>query len=205
VEVNVKVRILSPFIAACMMFATLLLAPQLASAADDTILLVEEPTPNSTYTGVTNLRGWAISINGIDKVELLVDGTFFTNILSAALRPDVGNSFPSYPNSANSGFSMAFNYSNLSPGQHTLTIRAVDTLGNAKVQTVTLFAVRFDVENNFLSDPTKVSLTGATLGVGPNGRSVSIKNMQVDGKAYNVLLDWSTPIQGFAITQLAAP
>jgi hypothetical protein len=201
----VNVRILNPFIAACMMMATLWMAPQFASAADDTVLLVEEPQSNSTYSGVTNLRGWAVSVNGIDRIELLVDGTFFTNIPSGALRPDVGNAFPTYPKSGNSGFSMAFNYSNLSPGQHTLTVRAVDTLGNAKVQTVTLFTVRFDVPNNFLDDATKVSLIGSTLGIGPNGRSISIKNMQVDGKSYNVLLDWSTPMQGFAITQLAAP
>lgn len=200
-----KVKVLGLFFTVCMTLITLSAIPQTAMAADETILFVEEPITNSTYSGVTNLRGWAVSINGIDKVELLVDGTLVDVIPSGGLRSDVGNSFPTYPNSRNSGFSMAFNYSDLSPGQHTFTIRAVDNLGNAKAQTVTLFTVRFDVENNFLSDPTKVSLNGATLGVGPNGRSVSIKNMQVDGKSYNVLLDWSTPMQGFAITQLAAP
>ena len=200
-----KVKILGLFFAVCMTLIALTAIPQTAIAADDTILLVEEPQVNSTYSGVTNLRGWAVSINGIDKVELLVDGTFVTNIPSGALRPDVGNSFPTYPNSANSGFSMAFNYSNLSPGQHAFTIRAVDTRGNAKAQTIAFFTVRFDVSGNFLADPTKVSLNGATLGVGPNGRSISVKNMLVDGKAYTVLLDWSTAAQGFAITQLSGP
>lgn len=200
-----KVKILGLFFAVCMTLIAFTAIPQTAMAADDTLLLVEEPKPNSTYSGVTNLRGWAVSINGIDKVELLVDGTLVDVIPSGGLRPDVGNSFPTYPNSGNSGFSMAFNYSNLSPGQHTFTVRAVDTRGNAKVQTVTLFTVRFDVENNFLLDDTKVNLNASTLGVGPNGRSISIKNMLVDGKTYNILLDWRQEAQGFAITQLSGP
>jgi hypothetical protein len=200
-----KAKIACTFFTFCVMFVALSIVPKTAMSADDTLLLVEEPQINSTYSGVANLRGWAVSINGIDHVELLVDGTLFSNIPSGALRQDVGNAFPTYPKSANSGFSMAFNYSELTPGQHAFTIRAVDNRGNAKAQTITFFTVRFDVPNNFLDDSTKVSLSGATLSVGQNGRSISIKNMLVDGKAYTILLDWSTAAQGFAITQLSGP
>jgi len=41
-------------------------------------------------------------------------------------RADVGDAYPGYPGSAHSGFAMAFNYSTLSAGPHTLTVRAVD-------------------------------------------------------------------------------
>ena len=177
----------------------------LAQAPADTILSIEQPTNNSTYTGVANLRGWAVSINGIDHIELYVDGTLKGNIPSGALRTDVGNAYPTYPGSDKSGFSMAFNYSDLTPGQHILQVRAFDTRGNAKSQTITFFTVRFDVPGNFLADPTKVDLKGATFGVGPNGRSISIKNLQVNGKPYTVLLDWDTGSQDFTITQLSNP
>ncbi len=171
----------------------------------DTVLAVEEPSTNSTYSGVANLRGWAVSINGIDRIELLVDGTFFSAIPQGGLRQDVGNAFPTYPGSANSGFSMTFNYSSLANGQHAFTIRAIDNRGNIKAQTIAFFTVHFDIPGNFLSDPTKVNLRGATLSIGQNGRSISIRNMLVDNKAYTVFLDWSTGSQGFSITKITGP
>ena len=199
-----KARIVSIFLAACMIAITLSAIPQPVMAAeDDTLLLVEQPFSNSTYSGVANLRGWAISKNGINRIELFIDGALNTNIPSGGSRPDVGSTFPNYPNSAKSGFSMAFNYSRLSPGQHTMVVRAVDNQGNAKAQTITFFTVRFDIPGNFLDDPEKVNLSTADLEVGLNSRSILVKNMELDGKTYTILLDWDTPSQGFSITQLS--
>lgn len=203
-----KAKIISLFFTVCVMFVTLFAIPQaaMAQAATDNILTVEEPLPNGTYSGVANLRGWAVSINGIEHIELLVDGTFKTNIPSGGLRTDVGDSFPTYPASDKSGFSMAYNYSDLSPGQHTFTLRAVDNRGNATAKTIAVFTTHFDVPGNFLADPEKVSLRGATFGLGTNNdRSLFIRNMTVDGKTYTILLDWSTPSQGFSITQISSP
>lgn len=197
-----KATLTNAIFAVCLTFFT---HAAFAQAPADTILVIEQPTINSTYTGVANLRGWAVSINGIDHIELFVDGTLKSNIPSGGLRTDVSSAFPTYPGSDKSGFSMAFNYSDLTPGQHTMLIRAVDTRGNAKAQTITFFTVRFDVPGNFLDDPTKVNLQAATLGVGPNGRSISIKNLLVNGKPYTVLLDWNTGAQDFTITQLSNP
>lgn len=197
-----KAILTNAILAVCLTFFT---HTALAQAPADTILVIEQPTINSTYTGVANLRGWAVSINGIDHIELFVDGTLKSNIPSGSLRTDVGSAYPTYPGSDQSGFSMAFNYSDLTPGQHTMLIRAVDTRGNAKAETISFFTVHFDVPGNFLTDPNKVSLKSAIVGVGPNGRSISIKNLQVDGKPYTVLLDWNTGSQDFTITQLSSP
>lgn len=197
-----KAKLLGLCFIACSL--VILAFPQSVIAAeDDTVLNLEEPFANSTYSGVANLRGWAVSKNGINRIELFIDGSFNTNIPSGASRPDVGDDYPSYPNAAKSGFSMAFNYSRLSPGQHTMLVRAVDNQGNAKAQTITFFTVRFDVPGNFLQDPSKVSLIGSDLEVGGNGRSILVKNMLVDGKTYTILLDWDMPSQGFSIKQLS--
>jgi hypothetical protein len=198
-----KSKILGILPLACLMLVIGAVAPTIALAAEDTLLMVEQPLTNSTYSGVANLRGWAVSTRGIDRIELLIDGVLNTAIPSGASRPDVAATFSSYPNADKSGFSMAFNYANLTPGQHTFLIRAIDNQGNAKAQTITFFTVRFDVPGNFLSDPTQLTLVGSELKIGPNGRSVQIKNMKVNNKPYTILLDWDTASQDFAITQLS--
>jgi hypothetical protein len=161
-------------------------------------LLLEEPIANSTYSGVANIRGWVVGSAGIDRVELYVDGELKTNIPSGGLRSDVGNAYPSYPNSANAGFSMAFNYSNLAAGQHTVSVRAVDKSGATEDRSVAFSVARFD--NPFIDDPAKISLDGAT--VSRDGQAIVIDNLTADGKTYDVRLDWRTAIQGYAITQI---
>ncbi|MCP5158013.1 MAG: Ig-like domain-containing protein [Gammaproteobacteria bacterium] len=167
--------------------------------AGDLILSLEEPTTNSTYTGVANIRGWAVGSAGIHRVELYVDGALKTNIPIGGRRTDVGAAYPSYPNSADSGFSMAFNYSGLAAGQHTIRVRAVDQEGTAKDSSATLNVTRFD--NAFILDPARISLDGATISH-DSSRSIFINNMSADGKTYDIRLDWRTALQGYAITQI---
>jgi len=98
----------------------LLLLPILviAETNEDIILTVEEPLDSSVYSGVSNIRGWTVAPLGIERIELLVNGVFQTNIPSGGRRSDVGAEFPDFPNSNESGFAMAFNYSNLVEGQN---------------------------------------------------------------------------------------
>ena len=37
---------------------------------------LEEPVSSETHTGVGNLRGWAVSSDGIEKVEIYIDGVY---------------------------------------------------------------------------------------------------------------------------------
>jgi hypothetical protein len=100
--------------------------------AGDIVLALEEPAANSTYTGVANIRGWVVGSAGINRVELSIDGELKTNIPVGGRRTDVGGAYLSYPDSSNSGFSMAFNYSNLASGQHAVLVRAIDREGVSK-------------------------------------------------------------------------
>lgn len=170
-----------------------------AATSEQIILSLEEPRSGSVYSGVGNVRGWAVAPQGIQRIELAIDGAYRTDIPSGGLRTDVGDAYPTYPNADASGFSMAFNYSNLALGSHTLTVRAVDGRGDDRTVTATFSVTRFD--NAFVNDPGSVSLNGAT--VRDDGKSILIDNLLVEGKRYDLRLGWRTATQGFAIAEIA--
>jgi hypothetical protein len=171
-----------------------------AATNEQIILTLEEPGSDSVYSGVGNIRGWAVAPQGIQRIELSIDGVYRTDIPSGGLRTDVGDAYPTYPHADASGFSMAFNYSNLAPGPHTLTVRAIDGRDDDRTATVTFNVARFD--SSFVNDPGRVSLNGAN--VRDDGRSILIDNLLVEGKRYNLRLGWRTAAQGFAISEIAA-
>jgi len=169
-----------------------------ATSAGEIVLSLDEPTANSTYTGVANIRGWVVGSTGINRVELYVNGEFKTNIPVGGGRSDIGNAFPNFPNSSNSGFSMAFPYSGLAAGQHVILVRAIDQDGASQEASAVFNVARFD--NPYISDPARVTLGGATSSV--DHRSIFINNMTADGKTYDIRLDWRTEAQGYVITQI---
>jgi hypothetical protein len=166
--------------------------------AGDIVLNLEEPGANSTYTGIANVRGWVVGSKGINRVELYVNGELKNNIPIGGLRTDVGHQYPNYPNSSYSGYSMAFNYSGLPAGQHSIVVRAIDSEGSFKDSSATFNVTRFD--NSYISNSSSVSLNGATIS--NDNQSIFISNMTADGKKYDIRLDWRTATQGYTITQI---
>ena len=59
---------------------------------------------DETHTGVGNLRGWAISSDGIDKVEIYIDDAYALDAPYGGVRTDVRDAFPDVEGSENSGF-----------------------------------------------------------------------------------------------------
>jgi len=66
--------------------------------ADSIVLTLEEPQEGGTYTGISNLRGWAIAESGIDKIELDIDGVYAYDIQMGGNRGDVGSAYPDFKN-----------------------------------------------------------------------------------------------------------
>jgi hypothetical protein len=201
-KANMNQKPLRLGIGLCMAMLWICAIPMGSQAAtnEQIILRLEEPESGNVYSGVGNIRGWAVAPQGIQRIELEIDGIYQTNIPSGGLRTDVGDAYPTYPNADESGFSMAFNYSNLALGPHTITVRAVDGQGDDRVVTATFNVTRFD--NAFISNPSGVSISGAT--VRDEGESILIDNLLVEGKRYDVRLNWRLAMQGFAITQIAS-
>lgn len=159
---------------------------------------LEEPVENQVHGGIGNLRGWAISPDGISHIEIYIDGAFAFEAPYGGNRPDVAAQFPETTNSISSGFSLAFGYSNLLPGEHTVTARAFTPLGAQKDASATFSVVAFD--KAFIGPNDAVSTTSATLT--PSGDEISIENISIDGRVYDLKLKWRTAEQGFEIIEI---
>ena len=167
---------------------------------DPSVLKValEEPVKGQVHTGVGNLRGWAIASEGITKVEILVDGVLAFEAPYGGERGDVGGAFPDVAGSSESGFSLAYNYSSLSAGPHTITAVAHDALGETKKSAARFEVVRFD--SPFISDPNAVNLDNASCTVSSD--EISIVDALVEGPVYDLRLEWRTAEQGFEIIEI---
>ena len=159
---------------------------------------LEEPVQGQVHTGVGNLRGWAVASEGITKVEILVDGVLAFEAPYGGERGDVGGAFPDVAGSSESGFSLAYNYSNLSAGTHTITAVAHNALGETEESAASFEVVRFD--SPFISDPNAVNLNDASCTVSSD--EISIVDARVDGSLLDLMLKWRRAEQGFEIIEI---
>ncbi|MCG8429090.1 MAG: hypothetical protein MI754_17175, partial [Chromatiales bacterium] len=164
------------------------------------VLNLEEPEHGVVYTGISNLRGWAVAPNGIKRIELYVDGKFADNIPYGGSRGDVGNAYPGYPGAGNSGFSMAYNYKNLVSGPHIIKIRAYDNSENYRETSVVFNVKRF--YSSFIGNPKDMDLSNATFEA-VDGNSVRFNGVTAEGLRWDVMLRWNTSTQGFEIEEIA--
>ena len=118
---------------------------------------LEEPINGQIHMGVGNLRGWAIGEAGIEKVEIWIDDVYAFDVPYGGSRGDVGNAFPDVPGSGESGYSMAFAYSNLSAGDHTAKAVAYNADGLVAESSASFSIEKF--EESFITDPNAVDLT----------------------------------------------
>ncbi len=191
-------------------WAALALAPALALSAvhseaactaDDILLNFEEPVDGRDYVAIGNVRGWSWARCGVDHIELTIDEALYGNVPSGGKRFDVPAEYPEqdYPGSADSGFSMAYNYGNLTPGRHSMEIRVYDTEGNVASRKNTFTTNRFG--QKMTKDLGSVDVTGATFTTKKTGVNVS-GGILNDG-AYDFELNWRNAAQGFAIENVS--
>lgn len=173
-------------------------APEEPEPGDEVIVRLEEPVSGGVYSGISNIRGFALAPQGIDRVELYVNGQLSTDIPYGGSRGDVANSYPEINDSRLSGFGMTYNYSNLQTGDHTITVRAVSKDGSILEATSDFSVARF--HESFFASNSAIKLVNASVGK-QNGRVV-IQSLSVDGIEYNVTLEWRRQIQGFAIVNI---
>lgn len=159
---------------------------------------LEEPVAGQPHTGVGNLRGWAVATEGIAKVTILIDGVVFSDAPYGGARGDVGGAFPDVPNSNDSGFSSAFNYSALEAGPHTITAVSYTLNGTTKESSAEFEVVRFD--SPFITGDDAVNLNNASCMV--EADQISIVDATVDGAILDLLLEWRRAEQGFEIVEI---
>jgi len=161
-------------------------------------LSLEEPVAGSVYSGVGNLRGWSVATVGIDRIEVWMDGVYAFDAPYGGLRNDVSSVFPDIDNSSASGFSLAWNYNDMSPGEHVITARAYNQNGQFMESSSTFTVTRF--HKAFLGAGDQVDLSGAQCSVSDS--QISVGDAVMDGKVYDILLDWRTAAQDFQIIEI---
>lgn len=159
---------------------------------------LEEPGAGSTYSGIKNLRGWALASTGIDRIEIYIDGVYQFDSPYGGPRPDVGNIFPEIERASESGFSSAFNYNELTAGKHTVTAKAISSSGGAKASSVEFTVTKF--HKPFFQPNDLVDLSGSACY--SERDSISIVDAIVDGKTYDIELQWRTAAQDFEIIEI---
>lgn len=158
---------------------------------------LEEPANEAIVSGVSNIRGWAVGLKEIDRVELSVNGTVVQSVPYGGVRADVAASFPDYPDSDKSGYSMIFNWANLPAGFHDISTKAIDVDGNFLVSRRSFTVVRFD--NPFINGDSTVSITGA---LSLRDQDITLENVVADGVNYRVRLRWNTATQQWDTTEI---
>ena len=161
-------------------------------------LILETPAEGDTYSGISTLRGWAVAEEGISKVDIYIDGNFFQSAPYGGKRGDVGSIFPEINDSDESGFALAYNFSGLSAGTHTIKVEAVTTQGRVLSRTSQFQVTKFPAQ--FLPADQSPDLRGASCVI--NDQTVHILDTLVDGSVYNVSLEWRTADQGFQIQEI---
>ncbi|MDG2047306.1 MAG: leucine-rich repeat domain-containing protein [Halioglobus sp.] len=161
-------------------------------------LSLEEPVNGSIYSGVGNLRGFATAANGIDRVEIFINGAYEYNAPYGGRRDDVEAAFPDVGGSLLSGYSLAVGYADLGSGQHTVRAVAYDLLGNSIERSSTFNVVVFD--QPFIFSNEVINLTDST--VSTLGDEIIINDATIGQRAYNLKMKWRTPEQGFEIIEI---
>ncbi len=166
---------------------------------DDRIkLALEEPANGSVVTGVGNLRGWATGPDGISYVEYYIDGNLQTRIPYGGTRGDIANRFPNYPGSRFSGFGASYNYSLLPAGTHTFKIKAYTSSGKYNERESTVETVKF--HKAYFNDPDAMDISASTVSRDATG--IMLKNIRLEGRSYDIRLEWSKPSQQFGIVEI---
>ncbi len=165
-----------------------------APSVDPIVMKFEEPVNGEVKSGVSTIRGWVVSKSPIVSLELYRDDKLYGMLDHTGKRPDVGNTFPDYPDSDKSGFAFASNFGIFSAGSHVYRLVAKDNKGNTLEKSVSFTISRYD--DAYVGDDSKVSLSGASI-YSPGGNDIRIDNLQHNGKEYSVILRWKTSKQGF--------
>ena len=164
-------------------------------------LTLEEPVNQSTASGVSNIRGWAVAPSGIDRLELLINDVLATEIPYGGDRRDVGAAFPDIAGSSRSGFGQTFNYGLLGAGRHTITVRAYSNAGGMVERTSTFTVAAF--KEPFVEQQGYPSLAQADAAVNQAMGNIIIHNVILpDGSTYDVTLNWSKAAQSFTMAEV---
>ena len=159
---------------------------------------LNEPVNNGVHSGVGMIRGWALSGEGVERVEVYIDGEYAFDVPYGDPRADVGAAYPDIDQSFSSGFSVPFRYSTLSAGEHTITVLVTDEFGESVQRSATFDVVRFDKPYIGNADSPNMDWSSASA----FADYITVIGATVGGTSYNLRLQWQTRSQTFEIVDI---
>ena len=93
-------------------------------------------------SGAFPVSGWAADVDGIQRIEVMIDGGIVQGAMYGDPRPDVGATFPDFSGALYSGWVANVDTTRYENGIHTLMVRAIDkngvenTIGLRKIQII---------------------------------------------------------------------
>ena len=145
------------------------------SAPVDAIGSVDAPADEAIVDTSLRLSGWVLAREGIERVEVRVDGRPYAARYGIA-RPDVAAVKPGYPDSSAAGFEFSGDFAKLDPVRHAIAVVAIDRGGRETVlarkslippQAMSLWSGLLDQHPALASRPFRFLMM--TSGVGAGG------------------------------------
>jgi hypothetical protein len=159
---------------------------------------LNEPRNNGVHSGVGMIHGWALSEEGVERIEVFIDGEYAFDVPYGDPRTDIEKAFPDINGSSTSGFSVPFRYSTLSAGQHTVSVVVTDEFGAQVERSSTFEVVRFDMA--YLNKANTPKLDWSY--VSGFADFITVRSAQVGDQAYDLVLAWQTQTQTFEIVEI---
>jgi hypothetical protein len=100
--------------------------------------------------------------------------------------------------SSDSGYALAFNYSELSEGIHTIKAVAITNSGRQIEKTAQITVAKF--HKNFIQPSDEVDLNSASCTV--TDSEISVIDALIDGRVYDISMEWRSSDQGFEIYEI---
>lgn len=146
-------------------------------------------------SGAFPVSGWAADLDGIERVDVLVDDGILQSAMYGDPRPDVGGTFPDFSAAMFSGYVANIDSTRIQNGVHLLTVRAIDrkgaqtTIGRRTVQVIN--NDQFLRPFGFLDEPQRDATLYGT-GCGPDSSPGPISPPITPGEHI-------TPVRGWAL------
>ena len=92
---------------------------------------IDLPQNGLLYHGVVTTTGWALDFNGVQSVQILVDGHPVGNATKDLPRPDLDLAYfyPGFPSVGTPGWQFLLDTTKLNNGEHFLDVIVTDTMG----------------------------------------------------------------------------
>lgn len=91
---------------------------------------IGQPQDGQLFSGIMRVNGWALDWEGVQRIEIIVDGVGVGFATHGLTRPTVTSAYPGYPESAAPGWEHSFDTTRFSNGEHYLEVIVTDDLGN---------------------------------------------------------------------------